>query len=67
MSNPPNLADPTFEPTDDQWAEILRDAGRVARWHSAMADAGVKVLALGLTPAEESRRALAWEQEQTGR
>lgn len=67
MSNPPNLTDPGFEPSDDQWEAILRDAGRVARWRAALAKDGVKVLALRLTPEEEDRLALAWEQESATR
>lgn len=60
----PKLEDPSFEPTDQEWSELLEGAARVFRWEAAMADAGVKILAMGLIPEEMQGRAMAWEQEQ---
>lgn len=60
----PSLADPSFEPTDAQFAEITRDVARTVRWQKAMAARGVKVLELNLTPDEEFRRVEAWEREE---
>lgn len=61
----PNLADPAFEPTDEQINDVLRSAARLARWQSAMADQGVKVLTLGLSDEEMCARARAWDREPT--
>lgn len=65
----PNLADPAFEPTDEQFNELLRGAGRVARWRAAMAAKGFKVLASGMSIEEQERQADAWDRENgaTGR
>ncbi len=59
----PNLADPAFEPTDEQMSDLLRSAGRVARWRAAMAAQGVKVLAMGMSIDEQARQADAWERD----
>ncbi len=58
-----SLANPGFEPTEEEWTEVLAGAGRLARWQAAMADQGVKVLALDLTPEERCRWADAWAKE----
>lgn len=57
----PNLADPSFEPTDTQFAEITRDAARTVRFRKAMAARGVKILAMNLSAQEERRLMEAWE------
>lgn len=61
----PNLADPTFEPTDEQINEVLRDAARLARWRAAMAAQGIKILSMGMSIEDQARRADAWERETT--
>lgn len=60
----PNLADPSFEPTDSQFADITRDAARTVRFRKAMAARGVKVLAMNLPPQEERRLMETWEHEE---
>lgn len=61
----PNLADPTFEPTDEQINEVLRDAARLARWRAAMAAQGIKVLSMGMSIEDQARLADAWQRETT--
>ena len=51
----PNLADPAFEPSDEQLKEILRGAGCFVRWRATMAAEGIKVLALGISIDEQAR------------
>jgi hypothetical protein len=40
----PNLADPDFEPTDEQFAELLRRAGDDARASCAEAERAARAL-----------------------
>jgi hypothetical protein len=64
MADTPKFHDPSFEPSPEQWAELMENVARVVRWESAMGDLGIKILAMGLSPEDMRQRALAWEQEQ---
>lgn len=60
----PNLADPDFEPTDQQFQDITRSAARTVRFRKAMAARGVQILAMELAPQDELRLMEAWEREE---
>jgi hypothetical protein len=59
-----NLTDPDFEPTDEQLDQISRGAIRYVRFRAAMADRGIKILAMRLSLDEEDALMIAWEKEQ---
>lgn len=60
----PNLADPEFEPTDQQFQDITRSAARTVRFRKAMAERGIQILAMELSAPDERRLMEAWEREE---
>lgn len=54
-----------LEFTDSQVLEMNNQLKIIVTWRKSMAEQGIKVLALGLTPEEELHQAMQWHQSQT--
>lgn len=61
MTVHPLLENPDFTPSNEQWAELLSSFVRQVRWEAAMSDAGIPILAMGLSAPDMHRRAVAWD------
>jgi len=61
--NPSDHSDPETEPTNEQLEEITVQAFRYVRFRAAMADLGIKILAIGLSLEEEHAIMTAWERD----
>jgi hypothetical protein len=59
-----NFRNPDFEPSDAEHAALMERFRRVVLWRQAMAARGIKVLAVAMTPAEETAAVLEWWAEE---
>lgn len=56
----PKLSIPGWKPTDAEELAVLDAMARRVAWSKAMAEQGIQVYKLDLTPEESQRRADAW-------